>query len=304
MGLYVNTVIIEFNKGTSLMDVYTVLSSKPHNSHFLNRYVSFIERCKYKPSGETIYTEMHHICPKAKDMFPQYKSFTDHPWNCIRLSARQHFIAHMLLWKVYNNRSMTMTVYFINKVRYQKMNSRLYERLKIERSLYLKTYFGSTNVGMVNVIVDGAIRKIPIVEFNKGGYTAQHSKTIMVTDGVKSFRVPVGDPRYMSGELVGHTKDKTLAIDPQGNKLYVSRHDRRFETGELKGNNAGTITITNGVNNRRISPDAEIPSGWYRGMNKKDTKGSVWVNDGKRTRMIQGQIPEGWVKGRLFPESV
>lgn len=79
------------------MNIYTILSSKEHNSHNLNRYIKFIESLKNQKISEDEYTESHHICPKAKDMFPEYKCLKTHAWNKIILTARQHFIAHKTL---------------------------------------------------------------------------------------------------------------------------------------------------------------------------------------------------------------
>lgn len=77
--------------------IYSILSSKPHNPHYLNRYWKFIQS-RNSCSG---YTEIHHICPKAKDLFPEYASLKTHPWNKIKLTAREHFISHWLLYKAY-----------------------------------------------------------------------------------------------------------------------------------------------------------------------------------------------------------
>lgn len=79
------------------MDIYEVLRAKPHCPRHLDRYVKFI-RSRVPHSGPT---EKHHICPRAKDLFPQYASFKDHPWNRIDLTPREHFIAHLLLWKAF-----------------------------------------------------------------------------------------------------------------------------------------------------------------------------------------------------------
>ena len=72
--------------------IYTILSSKPHNPHYLKRYIKFIESCKLNTTGE-----LHHIAPKSKQLFPEFKSFKLHQWNKIKLSLRQHYIAHLLL---------------------------------------------------------------------------------------------------------------------------------------------------------------------------------------------------------------
>jgi hypothetical protein len=45
--------------------------------------------------------EAHHILPKARDLFPEYTSFKDNPWNKVRLTTDQHIIAHVMLWKAY-----------------------------------------------------------------------------------------------------------------------------------------------------------------------------------------------------------
>ena len=84
------------------MNIYNLLSSKPHNPHYLKRYYAFIESCRQTTSNPVV--EKHHICPKAKDLFPEFSSFAKNPWNLISLSPRQHFIAHLLLWKTFGGR--------------------------------------------------------------------------------------------------------------------------------------------------------------------------------------------------------
>lgn len=118
------------------MDINKILISKNHNRHYLLRYISFIEGCKQKNSifpPENI--EKHHILPKS--LFPQYKSFKKHPWNCIRLSLRQHLIAHWILSHAYGDKCwaalfmMVMGTSKFNK-RHFKVSSRLYEYCKLK----------------------------------------------------------------------------------------------------------------------------------------------------------------------------
>ena len=87
----------------SSVDIYSILSSKPHNSHYLNRYWKFIQSFNHQKriKGKT---ELHHICPKSADLFPEYKSLKIHSWNGIHLTHRQHFIAHWLLAKSYSGK--------------------------------------------------------------------------------------------------------------------------------------------------------------------------------------------------------
>jgi len=114
------------------MNIYAILSTKTHNPHYLDRYIKFIEGCQIKNININEKVEKHHICPKAKDMFPEYRKFSDHPWNCAFLTARQHFIAHRILWKTfYNTKSMQYALWQISHTREDlKINSKTYSILK------------------------------------------------------------------------------------------------------------------------------------------------------------------------------
>jgi len=100
-------------------DIYIILSSKPHNPHYLKRYINFISSCVISNDVTDITqvrTENHHICPKSNDMFPEYKSLFRHPWNAAFLTIKQHNVAHHILWKAYKNKSMTTGFYMRVKI--------------------------------------------------------------------------------------------------------------------------------------------------------------------------------------------
>lgn len=81
------------------MNFELILRTKEHNQHYLNRYIAFIRNCFER--SDISDGELHHICPKAPDLFPEYKSFKHHSWNKIKLSHREHYIAHKLLAKAF-----------------------------------------------------------------------------------------------------------------------------------------------------------------------------------------------------------
>jgi hypothetical protein len=126
----------------SSIDIYSILSSKPHNPHYLNRYYKYIQYCTLININisKEIYTENHHICPKSKQLFPEYKSFSLYNWNRVKLTGRQHLIAHLLLSKAYPwsnmifgyNRMLTSSSIKDPSI---KINSRSYEKLKKEISI-------------------------------------------------------------------------------------------------------------------------------------------------------------------------
>lgn len=110
------------------MDIYEVLRTKPHSERHLVRYVKFIQSRQFKEGP----LERHHICPKAKDLFPEYSSFKEHPWNRIDLTPREHYIAHLLLWKTFGG-SQSYAISFMAKASrmYAKIRNDVVERNKL-----------------------------------------------------------------------------------------------------------------------------------------------------------------------------
>lgn len=137
------------------MNILEKLQSKPGNSHHINRYYNYILACKTKNINIIEYSENHHILPKAKDMFPEFKSLKDNPWNSIILTHRQHIIAHYILMKAYNNQSQILSYIFTTNqfnAKSIKLNSKFIARAKMLLSAASKGIFtrGYTN-GVPNV---------------------------------------------------------------------------------------------------------------------------------------------------------
>lgn len=120
-------------------DIYTILSSLSNNHHYLNRYIKFIRWCQEvnKNLDEYTYVEKHHICPKAKSMFPTYSNFKEFPWNLAKLTPGQHFVAHHILARAYSNRAMIGA--FIRLIRATNRNHRSYSIMRLRMSEEMKT---------------------------------------------------------------------------------------------------------------------------------------------------------------------
>lgn len=84
-----------------MLNPLEILKTKTSNHHMVQRYLNFVGNCNKKNQTSNGYLEEHHICPKADDLFPEYCSFADFPENKAILTARQHIIAHVMLWKIY-----------------------------------------------------------------------------------------------------------------------------------------------------------------------------------------------------------
>lgn len=119
--------------------IFYILASKPHNPHYLNRYFTYIQICnKFNNDRTDILLDEHHICPKAKFLFPEYESFSENPWNKVLLTPKQHLIAHRTLAKVYG-KGMKYT--YIKMSGYKKYNRHLtpeeYQLVREELSKFI-----------------------------------------------------------------------------------------------------------------------------------------------------------------------
>ena len=82
--------------------------------HFLSRYVKFVMS---RPNVKIKYqTHLHHILPKAKDLFPEYKDLQLNPWNGVYLTTREHYIAHRLLHLAFPGSSQSIAFYNMSNI--------------------------------------------------------------------------------------------------------------------------------------------------------------------------------------------
>lgn len=122
--------------------------------NYKNIYYNIINnRIKNKYEG---YTESHHILPKSL-------GGSDEKTNLVDLSAREHYICHLLLTKMFDKDSpeyfKMIHAYMMMcnmKNKYQKrgykINSRLYESLKNERQIFMKKHQNGENNSQYNTM--------------------------------------------------------------------------------------------------------------------------------------------------------
>lgn len=95
------------------------------NLHHLERYKRFIEsRPKRTIKRETDFN-IHHVWPRAL-------GGPDEDWNLIKLTHREHYIAHMILWKCYGQQMVFAFNMLSNFYGTDRLTSREFSRLKTE----------------------------------------------------------------------------------------------------------------------------------------------------------------------------
>jgi len=110
------------------------------NNKYTILYLSIIIKAKNEIRNKKQgYYEKHHIYPKS--IWPEYKNDN---WNLVLLTAKEHFICHKLLTKMFDNSTYKQKMYYAlwgmmnqeNKFqnRKYKINSKSYENVRLKIS--------------------------------------------------------------------------------------------------------------------------------------------------------------------------
>jgi len=106
-------------------------------------YNALVEKAKVRgldKSKDSGYYEIHHILPRCL-------GGSDHKSNLVMFTGREHFISHMLLWKMYpRNSDLMHAAWMMSHTRKgYKVNSTTYEALSIDHSIWLSERMGGIN---------------------------------------------------------------------------------------------------------------------------------------------------------------
>ena len=229
--------------------------------NYLNIYEKLITTRK-EMVREGIYLEKHHITPKCL-------GGNNKEDNLVKLTPREHFIAHILLSKIHKgNRALLNAIIIMKAGRGSNVyvNSRLYNNARIMYGEFIK---GTPKPEKT---------KQKLREVNKG-----------LGKGVAK---PEGFGEKISRAMKGKPKEYMIALNKEtklGNKNF-------------EGFKAYTNKDTGEVKYFKDTPCSDWVLG-NRGMVGKSatTKGTKWYHcpiTGK-TRMFKlDEVPEGWVLGR------
>lgn len=109
-------------------------------------YANFMAKLKNRILDKDVYFEKHHIVPRCF-------GGSNNPDNLINLTAREHYIAHLLLWKMSfskrQHQQMITAFHAMSAMKYNKrdykVNSRIFEKFKIEHISYLRVKYAGKN---------------------------------------------------------------------------------------------------------------------------------------------------------------
>lgn len=316
------------------MNILEVLTSKPHNIHYVKRYIKFIESCKIANKNFYGYTERHHICPKAKDLFPEYKNLKENPWNSVELTAHQHILAHVILWKAFGGYQALALHYMLNHYN-ADTNPTLIGRVvpdSIKIRYLAKAREESTNAhkGKTTYVdKDGKhhflevnsplIQELNLTHFKAGSTHSEIAKERMSAAKYPNKRVSIYN---LSGETtVGLFSDEFDDYINQGWSTIKSQEDYEFiknigyqKIGDYWMNKTRYMDASGNYAGAYSKDDpiiAELNLVYHRTQNHINTysilaesakaanTGSTIYNNGEREEKFKSDPGPEWTKGRL-----
>lgn len=189
-------------------------------------YLSLVESRKTLIRHPEEYIERHHIVPKCL-------GGSDEDYNLVSLSAREHFIAHMLLIRMTEstdqNRLRFALMRMMSNPFSKKLSSKYYEIARLENRKALSCK-----------IVTEATRK-KMSAWQKG---------IPKSDATKQ-------------KLSDFAKTRTGSK----NSFYGKSHTPET-IKQINESKKGQFYITNGIIDKKVKHEEDIPNGWKRGRSK------------------------------------
>jgi len=224
------------------------------NQLYLTRYSTFINSCKLRTYIG--YTENHHILPKSM-------GGSNEPSNMVKLSAREHFIAHWMLWKAYQNKEMTFAFWSMKMSpkgkRTFKLTSKTYSILKEQHSELQSERIKIYNP-MFNQIIKDKLRK------TKTGTKASEETKLKMSIAQKGVSKTKETKQKMS--VASKCKPKS---EQHKKSMSINHYDVSGKNNPMYGRSAikekNLKWYTNGLENKFI-PENTQPNGWFRGRVK------------------------------------
>lgn len=249
------------------------------------------------------YTENHHIIPKCQ-------GGSDHPENLVRLTAREHYIAHQLLAKMHPENYSLQFAANMMTVGPNRRGNRQYGWLK-ERFSAAMSEIGRTRIGEKNPMwgrQQGQHVKDAVKSANTGMIrTDAHREAISRAQTGKQMSEETR--RKISEKLTGRefsdSTRKKMSKSQKGKKRSEEFCRRRSELTSGENNPMyGKGHLISGENNpmygRKHSYETRKKIS-EKGSGKNHSQyGTMWITDGNTAKKIKKDelIPPGWRKGR------
>lgn len=265
-------------------------------------YIDYVKTLnRYKGDGK--YYEKHHIKPRSL-------GGDDSEDNLVLLTAREHYLAHYLLWK-FNPCMETAFAFHAmmdmknNKVNrdYKVFSSRIYQELRVQCSRYISEINKGNKVWLGKHHSEKTKKKIS--EAHKGKKLSEESKN-------KDRLANLGrkHSEETKRKISENNKGKHFMSDEHKNKIRLanlgkhhSEETRKKMSAIRKGavfTDEHKLHLSESAKKRVYSEETrkKMSESAKKRPITKGSKGMSWFNNGVINKMAY-ECPEGFVKGKL-----
>lgn len=210
-------------------------------------YQQLISRRKAStPDG---YCELHHVLPRAL-------GGDDSGTNLVKLTAREHFIAHLLLARIYGGPMWAAAAYMsrggVKSAKGVRCSSRVYDMLSREDAKWRsETFSGSANPFFGRSHDERALQKMRRPRRNKAGLFGRKVPGVgAVIAHVLTYR-----PRAVQTDLTVRDRIDAMFARPEG-MAALCKHYRQCEAQRLVNRDHAGVNNPNYGNGAAISGES------------------------------------------------
>lgn len=253
----------------------------PIQNKYYQWYQNLVNKAKKRKIIDNVYYENHHILPKCL-------GGNDEPDNLVFLTLREHYVAHLLLSKVYDGQAGRKMHYALWRMLLQekKRGSRIFE---MYRKKYIETSLKT------QIITDEFRQKV-----SKALTGIKKTKTPKLLAKYKKMKVQmVGSGNHMFGKK--HTEETKIIIanKAKGKKQSKETIEKRIlKTKGKKREKDCHVGEKNPMFNKKHSQETLLKIG-AKSIGR--VAGCKWINNGFYNKRLKpnNELPEGWVFGKI-----
>jgi len=183
--------------------------------NYKNIYQKLIEKAQIRLKPDC-YTEIHHIIPKSLGGSNKCE-------NLVALTAREHFVAHLLLAKIHGGKLAQAAYFMMFNPKGRKYTNRHYSWLKEANSKHLQETMSCENNPMFGRIGENSPRygKNPYENFTENDMKIFKEKMSKLTSGENNPRYGKSPFEYFTEEeLEQYKNDLSIKMTGDNNPMF------------------------------------------------------------------------------------
>lgn len=254
------------------------------DNKYTRTYYAIIKKAKNSVrSKEKDYFESHHIIPKCSPFFGDNKKD-----NIVLLTAKEHFICHMLLTKMCGSEGKHKMIYALNNMtRISKDQKRNITSAQYD---YVKRQLSITKTGSKHSeeTLSKFKNRIP---WNKGKTKETDERIKIAAENMS------GDNHHrpMSGRIVSDEVKKKISESQLGNKnTFYGKTHSNLSKNKMSSSHFGK---KHNENTKKKMSDAKK----IENKGAESVRGSRWINNSEICFLLKSgeNIPDGFKYGRI-----